>query len=387
VAYALVAAAALASAAGSSIYVSQVFCLFLAVWTLITLWRKWFAETAVLAMAGAGAVLLLLPYALALRGPGSGGPPIQFWVRPFHPADAFFLASRLTTVWRYFLNGLLLPVNYYFELGFFFAAGILWWRKYRPRKQPLSRSALAVAVMVATSVLVCTFFRSSVIGNNDLGWRGFLIAQFGLLLWSVDVLTAPASLFARERRNLVVLLVLGASGTAYDVLILRFYPVLADAGIVAKISWMAPDRQCGSRNYAGREAYEWAARAIPTQAVVQFDPPVGNQDTSALLYSERQIAAADSQCLTIFGGDPSSCALILAKLNQVYPAAGQPAPRSLADVCSNLPIHLMVAKDTDAVWHNPQSWVWNDKPVFANHFYRLFACHPAPSTTATLALR
>lgn len=387
VAYILVAAAALASAAGSSIYVSLVFALFLAVWVAITLWRKWFAETAVLAMTGAAALLLLLPYVLALFGPGAGGPPLQFWVRPFHPANAFITAAHLSTAWRFSLNGLLLPLNYFLELGFFFIAGSLWWRKYRLKGRPLSRSALAIAAMVATSVVVCTFVRSSVIGNNDLGWRGFLIAQFGLLLWSVDVLTAPAALFARERRTLTILLILGASGTVYDVLILRFYPMLADAGIVAETPWMAPDLQCGSRNYAGREAYQWAASSIPLQAVVQFDPHVRIQDTSALLYSDRQIAAADSHCLTVFGGDPDSCAVMLAKLNQVYPAAGQTAPTTLADVCSGLPIQLIVAKDTDAVWHNPRSWVWNDRPVFANRFYRLFPCHPEPSPAAAIALR
>lgn len=116
--YALLASAALASAAGSSVYISLVFGLFLAVWTLITLWRRWFAETAVLAMTGAGALLLLLPYALALRGPGAGGPLIQFWVRPFYPVDTFIQAAHLSTGWRFFLNGLVLPLNYYLESAF-----------------------------------------------------------------------------------------------------------------------------------------------------------------------------------------------------------------------------------------------------------------------------
>jgi hypothetical protein len=374
VAYAVVAGAALASAAGCSIYVSGVFALFLAVWVCITIGRKWFAETAVLALAGAAALILLLPYALALRGPGAGGPPLQFWVRPFHPVNVFLTAAHASTARRYFVNGLFLPLNYFLELGFFLAAGILWWRKYRPQHSPLSRAGLALAAMTATSVLLCTFVRSSVIGNNDLGWRGFLIAQFALLLFALDVLTAPAALFARHRRTLTVLLVLGASGTIYDVLLLRFYPVLADAGIVAETPWMAPDLQTGRRNYAGREAYQWAAAHTAPQSVVQFDPHVQIQDTSAMLYSERQIAAGDNHCLTVFGGDPTSCASILSKLNQIYPAAGQPAPRTLAGVCSNLPIQLLVAKDTDAVWQNPQSWVWNDRPVFANRFYRVFHC-------------
>jgi len=40
--------------------------------------------------------------------------------------------------------------------------------------------------MLTTSVVICTFVRSSVISYNDLGWRGFMIAQFVLILWSVE---------------------------------------------------------------------------------------------------------------------------------------------------------------------------------------------------------
>ena len=58
--------------------------------------------------------------------------------------------------------------------------------------------------------------------------------------------------------GLTLLIALGAAGTAYDLAILRIYPVLADRGAVPMLHWMSPDRQLGRRNDAVREAYEWA---------------------------------------------------------------------------------------------------------------------------------
>jgi hypothetical protein len=379
--YAVIGGIALASATGTAIYVSFVFAAFLVVWTILTLWKKWWLESALLALAGAVAVLLFLPYAAELRGPSAGGPLMELWVRPFSPVDA--LARGLGMVHGpalHVLNGLMLPLNYFLELGFFFAAAWFWWKARRQNRQPLSRADLAVAAMVATSVLICTFVRSSVIGNNDLGWRGFLIAQFGLLLWAVDVLAGGA---LASRRFLAVLLALGVAGTAYDVAILRAFPLLADAGIVAPVGWMSPDRQFGMRTYAARDAYQWAARALPAAAKLQFNPYVHLQDTYALLYSNRQIVAGDGSCLSGFGGDPAACPEVIAKLKPFYPAAGQPAPSSIAMLCSDLPIDVLVAKDLDAVWTDRQSWVWNEKPLFANAYFRLFGCGNAGSKSKT----
>ena len=44
--YALPGGIALASAVGASIYVAFVFAIFLVIWTLVALWKKWHRETA-----------------------------------------------------------------------------------------------------------------------------------------------------------------------------------------------------------------------------------------------------------------------------------------------------------------------------------------------------
>src|SRR5262249_52812717 len=155
---------------------------------------------------------------------------------------------------------------------------------------------------------------------NDLGWRGFLVAQFGLLLCAVDVWTEPGPALARLRKGfLVALIAIGAAGTLYDVAILRFYPVLADRGMVTMIGWLGPDRQLGRRTYALREAYEWIGRTTTTMAVVQYDPHMIIEDTAAMYYSNRPSLAGAEDCLVTFGGDPALCGSVISKINGIYP--------------------------------------------------------------------
>lgn len=365
--YGAIAGAALASAAGSAIYVAFVFAVFLGVWTAICAGKRWWPEVTVLAVAGVSALVLIRPFLHDLSGPGTAGPPVELRVRPFSPVDAVFRGQGIAG-WRLdAVNAAMLPLNYFLELGVFFAAAVIWWRARLRSAKPLANAELALAAMAATSVLICTFLRSSVIGNNDLGWRGFLIAQFALLLWTVDVLLERRTAF------LAALVALGITGTAYDVLMLRFYPVMADAGLVAPAGWMAPDRHFGARTYAAREAYGWA-QSLPPNARLQVNPHVTMQDTYAFLYSRRPLVAGDEGCLSTFGGDPAACAGLVATLKRFYPPAGRPAQPSLADLCRALPVDWLVVKDYDAVWADPRSWVWQEKPLFANAYFRLFAC-------------
>jgi hypothetical protein len=371
----VVAGVALASALGTAIYIVLVFGAFLAVWTVLAVLRKWWPEVAAYAIAGAVALLCAIPYLMDLRGPAGapGAPPLQLHVRPFSPAVAMMQSVGIKGGWRMGLANLaMLPINYFLELGFFFAAGRIWWTR---RKRPLDRAELATGTMLVVALLICTFVRSSVISNNDLGWRGMLVAQFVLVLWATDIVTGGAGETERAvRRVLAVLLILGFAGTLYDIAILRFYPVMADRGIVATLGWMARDRQLGPRNFAQRQAYEWMDRNTPADARFQYNPRVVLQETSAFLYGERQITAGDMSCLATFGGDASGCPPMQAVLQRLYPVKGQAAPDRVAEACGALPVDILVAKDTDAVWRDRESWVWKDRPVFANDYVRLFRC-------------
>jgi low affinity Fe/Cu permease len=365
--HALVAGIALATAFGSAIYVAFVFGFFLIVWTALTLARRARRESMLLIAAGLCGLALAIPFALSLRGPALGGPALEIWVRPFSPLDGLFRGEGIHNVWILSVaNALALPLNYLLELGFFFFAALLWWQKHRAAARPLTPAESATWLMIATSVTICTFVRSSVIGNNDLGWRGFLIAQFALLLLAVDILPD-----LRDKRALLMtVLVLGACGSAYEIAINRFYAPMADRGIVPLFDWLAPDRQAGERNFANREAGEWAAAATPPTAIVQFNPDTGAQNTSAMLYSDRPTLAANESCLSTFGGDPALCPALVAQLNRLYQAPAQ----GFAEVCRALPIDLLAASDTDPAWKDRSSWVWTRTPVFANSYVRLFRC-------------
>jgi len=288
--YAALAGIALASSVGTGIYIAFVFGAFLLLWTVVAVAKKWRAETATLVVAGALCAVLALPYLASLSGgAGSGGSglPIAFRVRPFYPVDTILASQGRDQAWQLALaNVAALPLNYLIELGFFLAAGLLWWQRRRARREALSRAELAIALMIATSVAICTCLCSTVIGSNDLGWRGFLVAQFGLLLWAVDVLTDR-----RYKRSVVlaVMLALGGCGTVCEVFMLRLYAVVADRGALPHLPWMSPDRKLGERNYAVREAYEWTDRHTPAGAIVQFSPHAAVQDTTGFLYSNRQI--------------------------------------------------------------------------------------------------
>ena len=58
-----------------------------------------------------------------------------------------------------------------------------------------------------------------------------------------------------------------------DLAIVRFYPVLADRGVVPPLDWMSPDRDFGRRTYAARAAYEWVQHSTPSAAAIS--PSVG----------------------------------------------------------------------------------------------------------------
>jgi len=381
--YAGITGIAVATAAGASIHVTFVFGSFLLIWTMIVLAKRWWREAAFLAAAGAVAILLASPYLIGLGGGtgghgaagagAAGGSPLIFGMRPFFPAELLLTAFGLTRSWIVALVDTgMLPLNYFMELGFFFTAAVVWWRKRRSTGKPLSRDELALAVLVATSIGICTLLHSSIIANNDLGSRGFLLAQFGLLLWSVDVL------FEQPRtRGITILLALGVLGTAYDAAILRLHPILEVTGVLGNVNWIAPDRHMGARTYSAREAYEWIAQTTTPDTHIQFDPHVWLQDTPAMLYSHRPIVAANLGCLAVFGGDPSLCSPLIAQLAPLYPAKGQPAAAGIETACQNLPVDVLVAKDLDAAWADPQAWVWREKPAFANRYFRVFRCRDA----------
>ncbi len=366
----IIAGLAFATSVGAAIYVAFVFALFLVSWSVVALVKRWYGEFAVLAVAGVTAVLCSLPFLAGLRGPGSGGAFLHFTVRSFVLVDILASAFHLTHVWqKYLANLLFLPLNYFMELGLFFAVAVLEWRRLR-RTKPISRDDLALGMMALVAVLACTFLRSGVIANNDLGWRGFLIAQFVLLIRGAQLLPPAKS------KKLLALAALGLAGTLYDQALLRFYPPLSDAKFLPKVPWLTQDEKLGERTNASREAYEWLRAHSEPAAIVQQNPVPVVQDSFYELYANRSSVAEDIQCATQFGGDPKECEPLQKELQPLF--ASQSPARALDAACSAMPIDFVIVKDTDAVWGGLDNRVWRREPLFANRFVRIFRCamHP-----------
>jgi len=366
---------AFATAAGSGIYVAAVFAAFLAIWLAVLATRQLWREAEVLAVAGIVGATLAYPFFASLRssfasasGSAGAGPAqhfFQFTVRAFAPVNMVFGSGW---PWqRYAANLFMLPLNYFLELGIFFVAGHMFWVRFRARRNPATPAELAGLLMLATSILICTFVRSTAINNNDLGWRGFLPAQFMLLLWAANLLSerAARTLFTS------LLILLGVAGVAYDLAILRFYPLLADFGKVPRIAWIGDDNNVGLRTRSNREAYEWVRARTPETSVIQQNPEPVYQDTFFGAYGDRQTLAVGYACGSTFGGDPRECQSAMAVLTPLFEGGGT---QTLASACQSLPMDFVIAKDTDKAWHEQSSWVWTGGPVFSNDFTRVFAC-------------
>ena len=340
------AALCFATAVGSGSFVALVFAVFLALWMISNL-----RESRQLAIAGALTVLISVPYLKTLQAPAQnigGAGLLHFTIRPFSPIPLNPMANLLA-----------LPLNYFLELGFF---GVCVCLAYRRRLLPHERM---LVVMTLTSVIICTFVKSAATPNNDLGWRGFLVAQFALLLLSAAYLEQT-----KPSHFLKLLLVLGVCGTCYDLALTRFFSILSDANQVPKLKWLALDPKLGERTRANREVYSWLQNHSPQTASIAQNPDVEAVDLFSTLYADRRIVAGDRTCTTGFGGTAAECAPLESRLARVF--AGQSNPGAPC------PASFYVVKDTDPVWMQPHSWVWTRTPLFANQFVRIFACTTAP---------
>lgn len=369
----LVAALAFASAAGLSVWVTVVAAAVFAAWTGLALILRQKDEFIPHLLVGVSAVVIALPYLLDLASASHlQGAPVRAAVREFWPitrmsewfgAEAGCNAACLLLV---------LPVNYALELGFVLFAVLYYWRA-RLKLGGLSRHEAFSLVLVGVSVLTCTFLRSD-IHNNDLGWRGFLFAQFMMLLWSIPVASAILpSKAAREetgvesgglwtfpgckgpgpwaRRLLAVALVLGLLGSTAEVLRIRIWP--AD-------EW----------NLVLRQTYEWIDGNTLQTAIVQHNPGTLAEEFHAL-YGHRQVAVADEHFGKLYGVD-----------TELFDSVHKPVLRifqkdtpltEILDICKKFGIDLLLVKATDPVWDDRSSWVWTATSLHDTKYTKVFA--------------
>lgn len=376
----LFAGLAFASMLGSSIDVAFVFAVFLGLWTVVAWVKRDRSQARMLAWAGVVAAALAIPYLESLTGLGAGGPFVKFTIRSFSPLDAWAGARHLSLVSIGLLRLFFLPLNYFLELGFFLVVGVAQLVYLRERRT-LARWDLAMLLLALVSVLMCTFLRSGVVADNDLGMRGFLPAQFVLLLWAADLFSRRGEEAKSQRKPFhrwwlrsaiwAPVLFLGLAGTIYEMGILRLYGIMADAGVCAP-GLFSPDPQLGRRTYALRNTYEELKRQLPQAGVVQNNPDWGYYDFTYGNYANRQTAMYDRQCGAQFGGDPKACQYWFPSMAGVFGRPEEISAGGVESLCNRLGIGALVLKDVDPAWRDHRSWAWQMQPAISTVYTRVY---------------
>jgi hypothetical protein len=287
--------------------------------------------------------------------------PLTLTVRPFRITQQSLDQARVNEWLRRGTNALLLPLNYGIELGFFALAGVLYWRR---RRQPVDVYHLALLLI---SLLLVTFLRSS-IKNNDFGWRGVMPAQFILLLWASgsDFFNRTVSLPSRWRLSLRFALGLGVATTVSGLALLRSanflfqYPQFQSSEIRALID---PQYTLAMRNF-----YRQIDPLLASDAVAQHNPDV-EVEWYAPLFSSRQAVITDIDLGTLFGTNESEFEAVMDALAPIFVEGGD-----VNAVRREFGIDALVVKQSDPVWRDADSWVWQLDMTHSTEAARLYEC-------------
>ncbi len=244
---------------------------------------------------------------------------------------------------------------------------------------------LAVASFPFLSLL-----RSRVLAYDDYGIRSVLILQCVLLLLASELLMGGG--MADQRRGTTVevpgvsprtpqwlrvaaslALSLGVLSTFCQALMLRFVLPVAEANMSKH---QVPQARAISHNaYISHVGYAQMDRAVPKDAVVQFNPKVPNPFWTDvdLVGVNRQVAIAGDTdgCGSMAGGDPSGCAAMAAAVDGLYKGATAEQARA---VCGEYGIGYLVARVYDAAWKDGAGWVWTLRPVVQDAEFRVLDC-------------
>lgn len=373
----LIAALAFASAAGLSVYITFTFAVFLVIWTLLLLRSHLLPEALMFVAVGALAIVLSLAYLHELRQPGYTGSFALFYVRSLESIEDWAeKAIPWNWVHQLFLAALL-PVYYIVELGFFALVGLGQALHYWRRPAPLLKWETAAVTMCGASFLVGSFLMSTT-GNNDLGYRSLLIAQFILLLWAalfVHRWKAKESERTPKLRLLFrVFLWIGIFGTVYQLGELRVFSILVEKGqYVDSVSWLPRRDKLGPDLFQTRTAFEELMKTLPEDAVIQYSP-LNLAYVPNIYYLRRQTVAGMPVCGSAFGGDPFLCLQYQNKLAEAFNGRKPFELQDANQLCEELGIDVLIAERSDRMWGVPKGWVRTGKPVLENDFVKAIAC-------------
>ncbi|MBI5944381.1 MAG: hypothetical protein HY864_08440 [Chloroflexi bacterium] len=362
---------AFASALGLSVWVTLLFVIFWGLWILFVFLQKEHRSlTLPMIFAGVIAFLLAGTFLLGLlSGSGGGGTtPVVFDVRSFRLADPFLANSSF--LWKSLVRLALLPINYFFELGFFFLVAFLWFKKNKADlySDPYKFTEI---LLLAVSFILGTFARSTLIENNDLGWRVWLPGQFVLLIWGVDavdgILNASWVVSPRTKYNLVLLAALGISTTVLDVTLLRF------------AYYFSFGSEAGRQIYSARQAYTMINETMPEDVIVQYNPS-GTINRPSGLYGMRQSAISDR---TAYGIPADVYSAKAAAVGEIFKMENVQNWDLLDALCSEHFIDVIVIVDSDLLWRSLGLLEKQRPALYADDYTSVFTCGTRASPLLT----
>lgn len=396
--HSLVAGLCFAAAAGTSTFMTLTFAIVCLLWAIGAVVKREWTTLATLALSAVIAYGLTHSF---LHEMGSGGPSGHALTK-FALRNSEFVALTLA---KHHIEQRHLLLNYairapaillltFAEFGFFTFVFFHQFRRDFFQSRALSRYAQALWTVFCGAGVVAFFVSSGVDGPNDLGMHAGMILKFVLLLWAtpwLDELYRRRSEF-RGLSSANKLLVataaatfaIGLGGSLYQAILERTLFAAQETGILHKKMDTYPVAGLSYKLYDMRDAYRQAARLLPAQSILQFNPESPLQPALGL-YATRQLAASDLKCGTPFGGDEALCYQLYPLLRAVFgqdnkdQSAMQSAPATvnIADLdalCRKLSISAAIATSSDPVWTDGQSWVWQREPLYANRSVRLIQC-------------
>lgn len=409
VATAVFIAAALASSFGLSIYVAFGFFLLMILWAL---WQvameRVFRPVVLMAVGGAGALLLLLPYISELRHGssgthGGGGSLFGFAVRETFSPDGILASGLMQNLalshpWMALNISrliLLLP-GVAIELGVFLPALVIYLVPVLRGRTPLSPAQKSLAFIAVSILLISSFIRSNVLDINDFGVRSALFLQFATLLMASEIITAwntasneagdshaAPGLPHNSPRGLRLMIrfaiVIGVITTIHQAIIFRFTIPIALA-----VTQMRPVKDPVAANisrnaYISAIGYVELDATIPRDAIVQPNPSSPNAFWSLVddvnIDRQRAIAGDQPWCGAELGGDPSGCKPMAAAIDALFNGATADQART---TCQTYKIGYLVSRIYDPAWQNKRSWVWTLNPVVSDPEFRALECERSP---------
>jgi hypothetical protein len=324
----------------------------------------------------------------------AGGSVFTFAIREMFPPAGLlgthffqYLATGHPLAAENLANLILLLPGYIFELGFYLAVFLVYLVPAWHRRKPLNPAERSLVFIVTVTLLLISVIRSSVLKQNDFGWRGALLLQFPLLLMASDTLTTWG--FLNHDRNKSVdcdgsphftpywfrsiasfALVIGVYSTLCQVLLLRFDNQLMSAVHNQDAIALSHKAYFSSIGYAQLNA------SIPRDAVVQYNPgsKIAGWTEVDLFGIDRQTAITSDQpwCGSELGGDPGGCSVMASAIDSLFKGATAEQARA---TCNQYGIGYLVANVYDSAWNDRDGWVWTLKPVVFDEEFRALDCH------------